>query len=155
MRYGQWCKTKMSLVFSFNRELQLRDIQQDPAMLVPFHIKLVPLNNKKKETIEYYCTFFLNLLTYACLFLLWWLGISILFSTFARINLYLAQGFYKDHTKHLKQCLAQGKCSININISLSMKPVFKINLNGKIFLECIIVLWCYGDKKEKIQTCIC
>lgn len=71
-------------------------------MLVPFHIKLVPLNNKKKETIEYYCTFFLNLLTYACLFLLWWLGISILFSTFARINLYLAQGFYKDHTKHLK-----------------------------------------------------
>lgn len=28
--------------------------------------------------------------------------------------------------------------------------VFKINLNGKIFIECIVVLWCCGNKKENI-----
>lgn len=45
--------------------------------------------------------------------------------------------------------MAHGKCSINVNISLSMKFVFKINLNGKMFIEYKIVLWCCGNKKGK------
>lgn len=32
--------------------------------------------------------------------------------------------------------------------------VFKTNLNGKIFIECIVVLWCCGNKKENISNLV-
>lgn len=62
------------------------------------------------------------------------------------------KGFVKITLSIEKQCLAHGKCSTNANISLSMKFVFKRNLNGEIFIGCIIVVWCYGNKKEKISS---